>query len=131
MSQLAPRQQGFSTVELLISLFIAAAFIATGFQLFSIVTKDSNEARLRSVAASVVSQTIQERMNTVAKPCGPTPASSTGNAIPTSKLPQATFDVTYSCPYGTSSATTRINVVVKYGSDSPQKSVGGSLDVTR
>lgn len=122
-------EQGFSTVELLISLFIAAAFIATGFQLFSVVTKDSNEARLRAAAATIVSTAIQERMSTVNDICGPTPPSTATLTIPPTDLPQASGTVTYSCPYGLTSRTTRINVVVTYGT--PQETVEGSLDVTR
>lgn len=121
-------EQGFSTVELLISLFIAAAFIGTGFQLFSVVMNDSNEARLRAAAGSIVNNSIQERMNSTNSPCNPAP-SSASLTIPTSELPQASGTVTYSCPYGASSRTTRINVSVSYGS--PQKTVEGSLDVTK
>lgn len=121
-------QQGFSTVELLISLFIAAAFIATGFQLFSVITNDSNEARLRAAAGSVVNSIIQEKMNAVGEICDPVPSPET-ISIPTSKLPQASADVTYNCPYGDESKTTRVKVSVSYGE--PEKIVEGSLDVTK
>jgi type II secretory pathway pseudopilin PulG len=122
------RNQGFSTVELLISLFIAAAFITTGFQLFSVVTKDSNKAQLRARAASIVNTTIQERASNAAPTC--TPKSDSPTNIPTAQLPQpATVTVTYTCPYGQSSKTTRVTAVVKYGT--PQVTVEGSLDVTR
>lgn len=131
MTHVVVREQGFSTVELLISLFIAAAFIATGFQLFSIITQDSNKARLRTTAAGIASTTIQERKNAAGSTCGATPggASVTNQAIATAQLPQATYDITYSCPYGTSAKTTRITVTIKYGN--PQETVEGSLDVTR
>ncbi len=121
-------EQGFSTVELLISLFIAAAFIATGFQLFSVVTRDSNEARLRAAAGSIVNTILQERISAANTICHPPPATAT-IAIPTAELPQASAAVTYSCPYGQSSSTTRVNVVVTYGT--PAETVEGSLDVTR
>lgn len=124
----AAKEQGFSTVELLLSLFIAAAFIGAGFQLFSVVTKDSNEARLRAAAATIVNTTIQEHIGNASSPCAPAHAADT-LTIPTEKLPQATAAITYSCPYGDSSKTTRVNVVVKYGS--PQETVEGGLDVTR
>lgn len=120
--------QGFSTVELLISLFIAAAFIATGFQLFSVVTKDSAEARLRSKAASIANAAVQERMYLANNPCTPTPPEST-LTIATADLPQATGTVTFSCPYGPASKTTRVKAVVQYGS--PQQTVEWSLDVNK
>ncbi len=121
--------QGFSTVELLISLFIAAAFIAAGFQLFSVVMQDSNSARLRATAARYINTTLQERAHAVNSPCNnplPAPASI---SIPTAELPQAAATVTYSCPYGNSSKTTRIRVVVTYGT--PVETVQGSVDVKK
>lgn len=129
MSRHASREQGFSTIELLLSLFIAAAFISTGFQLFSVVTKDSDEARMRSTAAGIVNSTIQKQSNNVNEVCGPAPGALTNIPIPTAELPQASYTVTFSCPYGESAKTTRLNVVVTYGKDAEK--VEGSLDVTK
>lgn len=128
MIRSTPRSQGFSTVELLISLFIAAAFIGTAFQLYSVVMKDGSETRLRAKAGSIINSTLQERTNGVNSPCSPTPATAT-IPIPTAELPQGSAEVTYTCPYGASSKTTRITVVVSYGS--PTIQVEGSLDVTK
>ena len=121
-------QQGFSTVELLISLFIAAAFISTGFQLFSAVTKDSNEARLRSKAASLANDYLQKNTSLAPVPCE-VRSQTTNASIPTADLPQATYDVNFLCPYGTTAKTTRTVVTVKYGN--PQETVQAVLDVTR
>src|SRR5690606_30580614 len=122
------QEKGFSTVELLIALFVAAAFIATSFQLFSIVMQDGNQARLRAKAGSIANTVLQSRINSTNSPCSPTPSSATV-PISSSDLPQASAAVTYSCPYGSSSKTTRVRVVVSY--DSPAKQVEGSLDVTK
>lgn len=122
------KEQGFSTVELLISLFIAAAFIGTGFQLFSAVTKDSNEARLRATASSKANTYLQESVGGATIPCVVVPPGAATN-IPTSDLPQASYTVGYSCPYGVGAQTTRVTVAVTYGSD-PQ-TVQAVLDVTR
>lgn len=127
MSQL-PEKQGFSTVELLISLFVAAAFIGTAFQLFSAIMNDSNDTRLRAKAAGVINSTLQERGSSTNSPCNPPPAT-INLTIPTADLPQASGTVTFACPYGASSKTTRVHVVINYGS--PAKSIEGSLDVTK
>lgn len=127
MSHVSPRQ-GFSTVELLISLFVAAAFIGTAFQLFSVIMNDSNNTRLRARANSFVNTTLQEYSNSTNSPCSPTPAT-VNLTIPTTDLPQASGTVTYTCPYGGSSSITRVHVIVNYGS--PTKSIEGSLDVTK
>lgn len=120
--------QGFSTVELLLSLFIAAAFIGAGFQLFSVVTKDSNETRLRSDAIGIANENIQLQSGNVSDVCAPAPAT-IENDIPVEDLPQASIEITFSCPYGNASRTTRITSEVTYGQDA--KTVRSALDVTR
>ena len=47
------RQQGFTAVELLVTLFIAALFIASGYQLYAVTTTDSANIRARSIAGSI------------------------------------------------------------------------------
>ncbi len=121
-------EQGFSAIELLISLFIAAAFIFTGYQLFSVVMKDGNTARLRSRAGNVAYENLQKYSPSTTAPC--TALSSASPTAP-SDLPAATISVTFSCPYGTASSTTRIQVVVSYGFETPKQTVMEAIYVTK
>jgi hypothetical protein len=47
------KQSGFSTVELMVSLFVAALFILSGSQLYSVVTNRVAESREMSEASSI------------------------------------------------------------------------------
>lgn len=47
-------QSGFTAVELLITLFVAAAFLIAAYQLFSLVIKDGGETRAQSRASNIV-----------------------------------------------------------------------------
>jgi type II secretory pathway pseudopilin PulG len=118
---------GFSTIELLISLFIAAAFIATGFQLFTVVIQDGNEARLRSRASNVAHENLRKYAGSVTTVCSSRPSTATPAAP--SDLPQASITVAFSCPYGDDSKTTRIEATVTYGT--PQQTVKENLDVSK
>lgn len=120
-------EAGFSAVELLISLFIAAVFIATSFQLFSVVTQDGHEARLRAKASSIASENIQMYKDDAPIPCTGTSTAAT-LSIPTSELPSASGNVVYSCPYGSGAETTRVTVNIQYGN--PSTTIEASLDVT-
>ena len=40
--------QGFTTIELLVTLFIAAAFLASGYQLYSVILQDGGDARAQA-----------------------------------------------------------------------------------
>lgn len=120
---------GFSTVELLISLFVAAAFIATAFQLFSVVVNDSNAARLRSRASNIAYENLRlySATATTGGVCAPSPSTITPSAP--SDLPLAIITVSFSCPYGNNSKTSRIKVTVNYNAS--EDVVEEALDVTR
>jgi hypothetical protein len=119
--------EGFSTIELLIALFIAAAFITTGFQLFTVVIEDGRDARLRSRASNVAHENLRKYSGDVTTVCSTRPATATPAAP--SDLPQASITVSFTCPYGTTAKTTRIEVVVTYGT--PQQTVRENLDVSK
>lgn len=121
------RDEGFSTIELLISLFIAAAFIATGYQLFTVVIQDGSDARLRSRASNVAYENLRKYAGSVTTTCSSHPATMTPTAP--SDLPDASVTVSFSCPYGNSARTTRLEATVTYGS--PQQTVKENLDVSK
>ena len=62
---------GFSAIELLITLFIAAAFIVSGAQLYSAVIKDGGNANMTAKASSALSTYLQNYKTTVDDPCTP------------------------------------------------------------
>lgn len=128
MSRYTRNEKGFSAIELLISLFIAAAFIATGYQLFAVVIADGDEARLRSRASNVAYENLQKYSPTTTNPCTVLP---TATPAAPSDLVAATVSVTFGCPYGTTSPTSKVQVVVSYGSDSPKKTVTEAIYVTK
>lgn len=133
-------QSGFSAVELMISLFIAVAFIASGYQLYSVIVKDGATARYRAQASNIAYTNLRKYANQPSGNCTtgytitPTPTL-TANEI--KSLPQldslttggnprpAELSVATSCPYGTSSSIWRITVTIKYGS--PQKEVSHAI----
>lgn len=47
------RAEGFTAVELLITLFVAALFIISGYQLYAVATADSADIRERSLASNI------------------------------------------------------------------------------
>ena len=51
---------GFTTVELLVTLFIAAAFLMSGYQLYSMIIRDGGEARARAKASNVAYEYLQK-----------------------------------------------------------------------
>lgn len=122
MTERSHNASGFSAVELLITLFIAVAFIATGYQLYSIIINDGGEVRARTKASNIAYDNLRRYVPQATDPCSvftPTPAPS----IPAnSGLSSPSITVVISCPYGALNVT-KIQVTVKYGTSSPQKEV--------
>jgi len=123
------KQAGFSAVELLITLFVAAAFILTGYQLYSIVIKDGSDARRQAKASSIAYQILRTYSPQATNPCT-TVTPSPAPTIPSdSGLPNPAITVTFSCPYSsTNNSVSKIEVRLTY--DSPQKEVDHAIYVS-
>lgn len=114
-------QAGFSAVELLITLFIAAAFIGTGAQLYSVIIQNSDEARMRAIASNIAYNNLRRYAADATNPC--TTATPTATIPANSGLPNASIVVTITCPFGVSTPTSRIEAKVLYSSSPQQESV--------
>ncbi len=120
-------QAGFSAVELLITLFVAVAFIATGYQLYTIIIKNGGEARARARASNIAYDNLRRYAPQATNPCSTAAPSPTPSIPSGSGLSAASITVTLSCPYGTSLGLTKVQVSIKYGS--PQQEVIHALYV--
>jgi prepilin-type N-terminal cleavage/methylation domain-containing protein len=107
------RQRGFTAIELLITLFIAAAFLMSGYQLYGLIIKDSGEAKAQAVANNVVYDYLQKYQDDANDPCtAQTPL--TNQPITETGISNATVTVAIECPYGTSFSLSKVKVSVKY-----------------
>lgn len=108
-------QAGFSAVELLITLFIATAFIATGYQLYSVVIQNGSDARQEAQANNIAYTNLRTYAPQATNPCSAVTPTPTPTIPASSNLTNASITVTISCPYGTSVGLTKVDVVVNYG----------------
>jgi len=128
------KQSGFTAVELLITLFIAAAFLMSGYQLYGMIIRDGGEARARAKANNIAYKYIQNYKDNATKPCIPTIApiieQVTENIEPLSNV---TVEITRSCPYASSNtpitSLSKISVTVKY--NKPQKWVTNATYINK
>lgn len=122
------QQTGFTTVELLITLFVAAMFIIAGFQLYSVIIKDSGEARDQAQASNVAYDYLQKYKSSATSSCTPNASLYTGN-VTVNNLTNATVTVSMSCPYPSLLNITKITSTVKY--NDPQQTVSSSAYVAK
>ncbi|MFZ3009910.1 MAG: type II secretion system protein, partial [Candidatus Microsaccharimonas sp.] len=90
-------QSGFTAVELLITLFVAVAFLVAGYQLFNVVVKDGGQARAESRAGNVAYDYMRRYASNATNPCtGSTPLNNSPLNI--DGLSNARITVTITCP---------------------------------
>ncbi|MEI6850833.1 MAG: hypothetical protein WCK26_02610 [Candidatus Saccharibacteria bacterium] len=129
MKKIHIKQSGFSAVELLITLFIAAAFLISGFQLYAVVIKDGGEARMQSRAGNLTDQYISEYSPLATNPCTTSPVGlpAPNETVTVEGLSNVKRTITFSCPYATNISISKISVTVTYGS--PLQTVNNSTYV--
>lgn len=115
---------GFSTVELLVTLFIAAAFLVSGYQLYSVIIKDGGETRRQAKASNLAYDYLQQYKIIFKKQAG---ICVSQEVLPfeteTQGLSNVTVGIVVTCPYTEVPKLVKIVVTVKYGDDNPQKQI--------
>lgn len=128
----AKKQSGFTTIELLITLFVAAAFLMSGYQLYGLIIKDSGDARAQAQASNVAFDYLQRYKSSATNPCTANPILYSG-AVTVNNLTNATVTVSATCPYSSSVpplvTVTKIVSTVKY--NDPEQSVSSATYVTK
>lgn len=123
MTRPKQHQAGFSAIELLITLFIAAAFIAAGYQLYSIIIKNGGDARQETIANNIAYDMLRRYSADIPPKCNPSKTASPAPSLPAGNglsNPQG-VTVIYACPYGSTSTVSKVTVTITYGT--PQKEV--------
>ena len=110
-------QQGFTAVELLITLFVAAAFLVAGYQLFNIVIKDGGDTRAESRASNVAYDYLRRYSNTATNPCTPT-SPLTNQVTDVSDLADVKVSVAVTCPQSDAPSLSKIEAIITYGNPS-------------
>lgn len=123
-------QAGFSAVEVLIALFIAAAFVTIGYQLYSVVAINSAQTRQQAKASNIAYDQLQ-RSAAVVSTCSTTTVSQNidPSTVDTSGLNNVRITVLTSAPYGceVTPAVLLVKVTVAYGGASPQDEVSHAI----
>jgi len=113
------RRNGFTTVELLITLFVAAIFLIAGYALSSLVVNDSGETRAE-VRATGLAKEYLDRYSVIIGECAPaTPVSGLSETV--EGLSNVEVTVTITCPNASVPRVSLVTVTVTY--NSPQSSL--------
>lgn len=108
------KESGMTVVELLITLFVASAFLISGFQLYTAIIRDGGESRAQARASSVVDDYLKQYKLEATEYCTEqTPL--VNEPIESEGLNSATISVTITCPYSGNMGISKIEVILVYG----------------
>ncbi len=122
------KESGFTIVELLITMFVAAAFLMSGYQLYSLIIEDSGETITQTQASNVANEYLQKYKPTATNPCSEQ-APIYDQPIEVSGLSSVTVSVIITCPYDITSPISKVKVDLKYGDKTPQQTVSNATYV--
>ncbi len=115
-------ESGFSAIELLITIFVAVAFLASGYQLYSAVVRNGADTRNQTTASNIAYDYLRRVSPQATNPCTVIPNSTLAPTIPSgTTLPAATITANITCPFGATSGTSLVTVVVGYGNTNPKQ----------
>jgi len=108
------KQSGFTAVELLITLFVAAAFLIASYQLFNLVIKDGGATRSESRAANIAYDYLRKyAASSTTIPC--TPSTPLANApISVDGLTTPVISITVSCLPDAIASISKVEATVNY-----------------
>ena len=107
-------QSGFTAVELLVTLFVAAAFLIAGYQLFDVIIRDGGDTRAEARASNVAYDYLRRYSESASNPCTPsTPLAS--SAITAEGLDTPIVTVQITCPQPDAASISKVEVTVVYG----------------
>lgn len=116
---------GFSTVELLITLIVAAMFLLSGYTLYSTIAVRSADSRHRAQADNIAYDYLRRYESTVTNPCvASTPVSAAPlNGGVADGLGGATVTVSVTCPNASVLSVSLVTVTIGYLEGGVQKNV--------
>jgi prepilin-type N-terminal cleavage/methylation domain-containing protein len=107
------QQSGFTAVELLITLFVAAAFLVAGYQLYNVIIKDSGNTRAQARASNVAYDYVRRYSPSATNPC--TTLTPLNNApISVTGIGNVTVTVLITCPYTAVTNVSKVTVTLNY-----------------
>ncbi len=130
MSKLPYTQSGFTAVELLVTLFVAAAFLVSGYQLFNVVIQSGGQTRSSSKADNTAYSYLRKYSDSAINPCTPsTPLATTPVTI--SGLANPTIGVVITCPVATATSLSKVEATLTYGTSPDNTTIKRSIYIKK
>lgn len=108
-------QAGFTAVEVLVTLVIAALLVGGAYQAYNIVVRNTEQATQRSTASNLAYQTMRSEAAKLSTSCS---TKTVNHSIATAVLlPTPSMQTVVTCPYGSGANKLKlVSTTLTYGS---------------
>ena len=121
-------RRGLTTVELIVTLFLAAMFIISGYQLFNAVSTRTSDSRELAEASSIAYRILRTNDTYVAITNSCAVPTESVVAVGDSSLPSPSAKISR-CKPSVSSSLIRVTAVVEYGDSSYRRKAAHAIYV--
>jgi len=117
------KKNGFTAVEMLVTIIVAVTLLGGGFMLYNTATKASGSARMRFKANNIAYDFMRQYANTASSPCVASTATPSISAQ-MDQLANASVAVAVTCPMAPAMPNlSLVTVTVTYNESGSQRSV--------
>lgn len=117
-----PLTAGFTAVELLITLFVAAVFLIAGYQLFSVIIQQSGDARNEAKVSGIAYTYLRQYETRATYPCSS--LTEANQAVTIEGVVDARLTATIACASSYSTRLSKVTVTIEY--NTPRKTTSFS-----
>lgn len=117
-------QKGFTAVEVLVTLFIATTLLLGGYQAYTAVVGSASEGRQQGIASNIAYENLRRESGAIGANCSNQSAVDLSSRIPGDVSLSEPYSMSkrVSCPFGTSSPISKIQITLTYGPDNQKVS---------
>ncbi len=119
--------RGFTSIELLVTLFVAAMALASGYQLYAAIIKEDSNTRTESTIGITAHEYVTQYSASATSPCAPATLLN-NQSITVSGVKNVRVTVAIDCPNTSLANLNRVSATLTY--DTPQKTLTHGVYVT-
>jgi len=122
-------KNGFTTIEVLVTLFVGVMLIGGGYQLYSIITQTSATTRNQTDASNIVYEQLRNYSAQISGSCVVSTTNDISAEIPSYTVLPGTLAMNLSrtCPFGAGEDISLITVKLTYGEEGARHDVSHAL----
>ncbi len=109
-------ENGFTAIELLVTLVVASMFLFSGYQLYTQVNRDGADANQAAIVSGLTRERLRQVTTTITPTCTATPETPIVENVTVTGVGNVRYTINVSCPFTDTPSLRYIKVDALYDS---------------